>query len=94
MADASDALLKLRPVRFRYKGQAGERKHFGLIAEEFEEVLPELVVHDACGNPETVLYHEMPAMVLNELLKQQAEIALLRDRLAEREALLRSTPGD
>jgi Chaperone of endosialidase len=94
MADASDPLLRLRPVRFRYKGQAGERTHFGLIAEEVDEVLPELVVHDASGNAETVLYHEMPAMLLNELQKQQAEIDRLRARLAELETLLRSTPRD
>jgi hypothetical protein len=92
MADSSSALLRLRPVRFRYKDQAGDRTHFGLIAEEVEEVLPELVVRDASGQPETVLYHEMPAMLLNELQKQQDEIELLRARLAEVEALLRSIP--
>ncbi len=74
MAEASSGLLKLRPVSFRYKGQAGDRKQFGLIAEEVEEVLPELVVCDSSGGPETVLYHEMPAMLLNELQKQQKTI--------------------
>ena len=74
MAEASSGLLKLRPVSFRYKGQAGDRKQFGLIAEEVEEVLPELVVCDSSGGPETVLYHEMPAMLLNELQKQQKRL--------------------
>jgi len=74
MAEASSRLLKLRPVTFRYKGQAGRRKQFGLIAEEVEEVLPELVVSDSAGEAETVLYHEMPAMLLNELQKQQKTI--------------------
>jgi endosialidase-like protein len=74
MAEASSRLLKLRPVTFRYKGQAGARKQFGLIAEEVEKVLPDLVVSDSAGEVETVLYHEMPAMLLNELQKQEARI--------------------
>jgi hypothetical protein len=57
-----------------------------LIAEEVEEVLPELVVCDSSGGPETVLYHEMPAMLLNELQKQQKYIERLEARLAALEA--------
>jgi hypothetical protein len=93
MADASGGLLKLRPVTFRYKGQAGGARQFGMVAEEVEEVLPELVVHGPSGEAETVLYHEMPAMLVNELQKQQKriefqedEIAALRARLAALEA--------
>jgi hypothetical protein len=93
MADASGGLLKLRPVTFRYKGQQGGRRQYGLVAEEVEEVLPELVVHGRSGEAETVLYHEMPAMLVNELQKQQKrievqedEIAALRARLAALEA--------
>ena len=76
MAEASSALLKLRPVTFRYKSQAQGGKQFGLIAEEVEEVLPELVVRNAAGEVETVLYHQMPAMLLNELQKQEKHIEL------------------
>jgi len=88
MAGASDRLLELRPVTFHYKGHAGDPLQYGLIAEEVEKVLPELVVKDPAGQPQTVLYHEMPAMLLNELQKQQRrieaqddEIATLRKRL-------------
>ena len=77
MGEASSALWKLRPVTFRYKGQSqgSNPLHFGLIAEEVDEVLPELVVHRPTGEAETVLYHEMPAMLLNELQKQEKKIA-------------------
>ena len=78
LADESSGLLKLRPVSFRYKGHADGPRQFGLIAEEVEDVLPDLVVHDASGQAETVLYHEMPAMLLNELQKQQRELDRLR----------------
>jgi hypothetical protein len=74
MGDASNRLAKLRPVTFRYKEQADGPVQFGLIAEEVEKVFPELVFHSTSGQPETVLYHEMPAMLLNELQKQQRQI--------------------
>jgi hypothetical protein len=52
MAGASDRLLQLRPVRFRYKkpDATGEKPiQYGLIAEEVQEVLPELVVLNKDG---------------------------------------------
>lgn len=101
MGEVSSRLLELRPVSFRYIGQS-EGVHFGLIAEEVERVMPELVVRDATGQPETVAYHELPAMLLNELQKQhatiqeqqglieaqRAEIDLLKAKLAKMEARL------
>ena len=41
---------------------------------EVQEVLPDLVIHNPAGEVETVLYHEMPAMLLNELQKQYRRI--------------------
>ena len=58
------------------------RTRFGLIAEEVEKVLPELVVCSPSGEVETVLYHEMPAMLLNELQKQQRAIQELKSELS------------
>ena len=74
MGDASSRLMELRPVTFHYKTQPDGPLQYGLIAEEVEQVMPELVVHDATGQVETVAYHELPAMLLNELQKQQATI--------------------
>jgi len=41
---------------------------------EVQEDLPDLVIHNPAGEVETVLYHEMPPMVLNELQKQYRRI--------------------
>ncbi len=86
MAEASSALMKLRPVTFRFKGQTDSARQFGLVAEEVEDVLPELVVRNADGEVEAVQYHEMPAMLLNELQKQQRVIQELQRRLAALES--------
>jgi hypothetical protein len=74
MGDASRRLMELRPVMFHYKTHPDGPLQYGLIAEEVEPVIPELVVKDATGQPETVAYHELPAMLLNELQKQHATI--------------------
>ena len=81
MCDASSCLMELRPVTFRYKTQPDGPRHFGLIAEEVEQVMPELVVRDVTGQIETVAYHELPAMLLNELQKQRATIQAQQARV-------------
>jgi hypothetical protein len=94
MGDASGDLLKLRPVRFRYKQAQNDGGHplqYGLIAEEVASVYPELVQFDAkTGEPNTVLYHVLPTLLLNEFQKQhqviqsqQDEIQSLRQQLQE-----------
>jgi hypothetical protein len=73
MADASERLLKLRPVTFRYKkpNALGKKPiQYGLIAEEVADVFPELVVLNKDGQPETVAYHVLPALLLNEYQKE------------------------
>ena len=78
MADASERLQQLRPVKFRYKQPDATGEHpiqYGLIAEEVAEVFPELVVRDEQGQPETVAYHLLPALLLNELQKEHSSIS-------------------
>jgi len=89
MGDASDKLMKLRPVTFTYKADSTGTKQYGLIAEEVEKVYPELVIDGADGKPETVAYQVLPAMLLNEVQKQardkDAQIAALRRQVASQE---------
>ena len=75
MGDASDKLMKLRPVTFRYKADSTRTQQYGLIAEEVEKVYPELVIDDAKGKAEMVTYQVLPAMLLNEVQKQSRQLA-------------------
>ena len=92
MNDASDALLALHPVTFRYKPDIDPAgiPQFGLVAEEVEKVNPDLVAHDGQGRPYTVRYEAVNAMLLNEFLKehkkveaQNTEIETLKAKTAE-----------
>jgi len=54
MGASTDALMKLRPVTFIYKDDQQGVKQYGLVAEEVQQVYPELVVHDEQGKVQSV----------------------------------------
>lgn len=91
MAGFSDRVLDLRPVTFRYKEAtaAGDRPlQFGLVAEEVAGIFPELVVYNTHGQPETVAYHLLAPLLLNELQKEHALNARHGEELArQRQAI-------
>jgi hypothetical protein len=72
MDKASEAILALKPVTFRYKHELDPAgiPQFGLVAEQVEKVNPDLVVRDKDGKPYTVRYEAVNAMLLNEFLKE------------------------
>ena len=51
-----------------------QSRAFGLIAEEVAEVNPGLVQHNAQGQPESVHYEMVNAMLLNEFLKEHKKV--------------------
>lgn len=83
MGVSSDNLYKLRPVTFDLKANPEMGRQVGLIAEEVYEVYPNLVVLDQAGEPQSVKYHELPAMLLNELQKALKRIEILEEKLAK-----------
>ena len=98
MGEASDGLMQLRPVTFRYKkayDDGSKPVQYGLIAEEVAEVYPGLVARSADGQVESVRYQLLDPMLLNALQKQHAtidaqkkQIQSLEERLARVEAML------
>src|SRR5205823_12467108 len=83
MDKASEAILALQPVTFRYKHELDPDgiPQFGLIAEQVEKVNPDLVVRDEHGKPYTVRYEAVNAMLLNEFLKEHRKVQELEKDL-------------
>jgi hypothetical protein len=79
MGDASETILALKPVTFRYKQELDPEgiPQFGLVAEEVEKVNPDLVARDADGKAYTVRYEAVNAMLLNEFLKEHRKVEQL-----------------
>jgi O-acetylhomoserine/O-acetylserine sulfhydrylase-like pyridoxal-dependent enzyme len=95
MNKTSEGILALRPVTFCYQNSSTGTAQFGLIAEEVAKVDPHLVVRDSDGQPYTVRYDAVNAMLLNEFLKehkkvesQQTTIRRLKSNAAKEEATI------
>jgi hypothetical protein len=90
MGNASEAILALRPVSFRYKKDIDPQgiPEFGLVAEEVEKVNPALVIRDPEGRPYTVRYDQVNAMLLNEFLKEHRTVNELKATVAQQQRQL------
>jgi len=91
MGTASDRLMKLRPVTFRYKAATENGTHprqYGLIAEEVAKVFPDLVQYDKAGKPFTVYYHLLTPMLLNELQKAHHRFEAQKNEITALKAAL------
>ena len=85
MDKTSEAIFALKPVSFRYKKKVdgAQTRGFGLIAEDVERVDPNLVARNREGQPESVRYEYINAMLLNEFLKEHKKVRQLEAAVAQ-----------
>ena len=90
MKEASEAILSLEPVKFRYKKELDPEAipQFGLVAEQVAKVDPDLVARDESGQPYTVRYEAVNAMLLNEFLKEHRGVQDLKNTVTKQEAMM------
>jgi hypothetical protein len=79
----TDAVLKLRPVSFQWKTTG--QNDIGLIAEEVEQQLNDLVIYDNEGRPEAVKYDKVSLYLLAVVKDLKAENESLKQRLTSLE---------
>jgi hypothetical protein len=95
----ASGLQRLRPVQFRYRQAFADGStplQYGLIAEEVQAVLPELVALDDAGEPASVKYHVLPALLVAEvqrLERERAELTRTVEALAHELAAVRALVG-
>jgi hypothetical protein len=87
MDKASEAILALKPVSFRYKHELDPEGvlQFGLVAEDVEKIDPDLVARDEQGKPYTVRYEAVNTMLLNEFLKEHRKNEARETKIARLE---------
>jgi hypothetical protein len=81
MDKASEAILALKPVTFKYNSDVNGRTQYGLVAEDVAQVNPDLVVRRN-GEISTVRYEQVNAMLLNEFLKEHKKVQSLETTVA------------
>jgi len=87
MGKASEAILALKPVTFRYKHKLDPEgiPQFGLVAEQVEKVNPDLIARDHQGKVITVRYEAVNAMLLNEFLKEHRKVQELEAAVTQQQ---------
>ena len=87
MNKASEAILALNPVAFRYKMELDPKgvPQFGLVAEEVEKVAPDLVRRDRDGKLQAVRYDAVNAMLLDDFLKAHRKIHDQQEMIARQQ---------
>ena len=78
----SDAniLKNLNPVSFTFKDDDQNKKHYGFIAQELENLYPELVSNNELGF-KTVNYIEIIPILLSQMKNMQHEIDKLKEEI-------------
>jgi hypothetical protein len=92
MDKASEALLQMKPVTFRYKNEIDPigTSQFGLVAEEVAKINPDLVVRDEARKPYSVRYDQVNAKLLNEFLKEHKKVEKLEATVAQQQTSFQS----
>src|SRR5438105_6573403 len=93
MGRATEAILALNPVTFRYKTEidADHVPQFGLVAEDVEKVNPDLIARDEKGKAYSVRYDAVNAMLLNEFLKEHRKVEEQEVTITQLKAELQAT---
>jgi len=86
IAEDSSRFMRLRPSRFTMKSDALHKLQYGLIAEEVEQVYPELIAYDGSGLPYTVQYQLLDGIFVKEIQQnhtglERAQEQIVRDAL-------------
>ena len=80
---ACDIIAKLRGVSFRWRNEkASGARHYGVIAQEVEKVLPEIVKQGNDGI-KSIGYHELTPIMIEAMKEDQANIDALKKDIAE-----------
>ena len=76
-----EKVLGLRPVRFQWRNTGEE--DIGLIAEDVEGIIPDVVIYDQEGRPDAVKYDRVTLYLLELVRQQQREISKLEQDISE-----------
>jgi hypothetical protein len=89
-----EQVKQLQPVAFTWKDGSPQDVHYGLVAQEVAEVLPEVV--EAGDDPQGTLgmnYSELIPVLIRAMQEQQVEIDTQAEQIASLEARLSTLEG-
>lgn len=87
-----DAVMKMRPVQYDYIFEKSHQVHLGLIAEEMNQLIPEVVVKQDKNGQETtdvngttmgINYTDLTPVLIKAIQEQQAQIEELKKEIEQ-----------
>ena len=76
------AVLQMQGVKFDWKDDKyGSDNNYGLIAEDVDKILPNLVSHDNEGKARGIQYTKLTAVLLEAIKEQQEQINDLKSKI-------------
>jgi hypothetical protein len=82
-----DQVLKLRPVTYKWKKANDDKTQIGLIAQEVQKVVPEVVLADGSGTL-AINYPALLPVVIKAVQEQQEVVKRQQDRIERLERAL------
>ena len=89
--EVANAIMQLRPISYYFKqdkdstqyvfgddSKAMETKHYGLVAQEVQQILPNLV-YENCDGYLSVNYTELIPLLIQEIQELSAEVKALKN---------------
>jgi hypothetical protein len=76
--NALDKVLRLRGVSYNRKGN--KTKEIGVIAEEIASVVPEVLKYNVDGEPDSVSYGRITALLIEAIKELKQEIEILKQK--------------
>lgn len=84
-----DQLLRLRPVSWRWKSEPEGKPQMGLVAQEAETVMPELVLRESDSTkPLGLNYMALLPVAVKAIQEQQAQIKQLQELVTRQQTQL------
>ena len=75
-------IMKMNPVAYNWKTSPSTDRKVGLIAQEVQSVIPEVVVGDAAKETLGMNYAELAPVLIKAIQQQQQRLATLKAELA------------
>ncbi len=76
-----ERLFQIQPKKFKMIDDESNEVHYGAIAEEVDEIMPECVVHDKEGNPASIQYHKLTGHFIAILQEHQKRFYQLEAKI-------------
>jgi len=79
--DSLGKILNLNGVEFNFKNDATKKETIGLIAQDVEKILPEIVAKSETTGLESVDYAKIVPVLIEAVKEQQKEIQSLKSQI-------------